>query len=117
MPSEAAKKRAAQKKAQKQASSRSAQKKTVVTPPGAKDDEEVRSKLTNGASATTMGNGLHERVAGMKISQRSCTGTYCDNLNHPILLSITMSYNIMFSSVSNQIKGCVVEYPPCVVCG
>ncbi|XP_064401533.1 ATP-binding cassette sub-family F member 2-like [Halichondria panicea] len=80
MPSEAAKKRAAQKKAQKQASSRSAQKKTVVTPPGAKDDEEVRSKLTNGASATTVGNGLHEGVAGMKISQRSCTGVLA---SHP----------------------------------
>ncbi len=78
MPSESAKRRAAQKKAQKQASSRSAQKKTVVTAPGAKDEEEVKSKLTNGhgASATTASNGLSEGVAGMKITQRSCTGMY-----------------------------------------
>ncbi len=81
MPSEAAKKRAAQKKAQKQASSRSAQKKTVVTAPVAKDEEEVKSKLTNGASATTVSNGLSEGVAGMKITQRSCTGTYVQSIS------------------------------------
>lgn len=79
MPSEAAKRRQAQKKAQKQASSRSAQKRTVTsdTPlPKELATSDVKSvgatavpnPVVNGAASLSSG------VAGIKLSQRSCTG-------------------------------------------
>lgn len=79
MPSEAAKRRAAQKKAQKQASSRSAQKRTGPAVPVAElEEEEVKSKVSTGASGTgPTSNGSAEVTNGMaemKISHRSCTG-------------------------------------------
>ena len=81
MPSEAAKRRAAQKKAQKQASSRSAQKRTVASTPVAdklEEEEEVKSKVSGGATASGPVNGgaaqLTGGVAGLKVSHRSCTG-------------------------------------------
>ena len=84
MPSEAAKRRQAQKKAQKQASSRSAQKRTVTadTPvPGPESKEQSTSDVksigaTAGPSPVVNGSttSLSSGVAGIKLSQRSCTG-------------------------------------------